>query len=216
VSGEPVDKLAMRRLPGRLEADDVLVRPWRVEDAEALRETILASATHVPSWMAQVPKHFVDLRPLIARWEREWSEGGDARHGLGGDAAGMSWLHPRGRDVLEIGYWIRGSFARRGLAETVAAMLTDGAFSVPRIEWRSSRPRLLLAAYSTVDDFLPGTFSCDAGPRASAYALLPTQRPRRRISRAALLAHCAPSYETGCVPHRPTRHCQPSHVRNQR
>jgi RimJ/RimL family protein N-acetyltransferase len=175
MSGEPVDKLDMRRLPGRLEVDDVLVRPWRVEDAEALRETIIASATHVPSWMAQVSKHFVDLRSLIARWEHEWGEGGDALHGIfvGGDAAGMSWLHPRGCDVIEIGYWIRGSFARRGLAETVAAMLTDGAFSVPGIEWSEAHQQdlpsaevLLELGYRLVEEKVekaaaPGTTSID-------------------------------------------------------
>ena len=47
---------------------------------------------------------------------------------------GSCGLHRRrGPDVLEIGYWVHTRFVRRGIATTVARMLTDAAFLVPEI-----------------------------------------------------------------------------------
>lgn len=118
----------MRRVPGRLEADDVLVRPWRVEDAEALRETIIASATHVPSWMAQVPKHFVDLRPLIARWEREWSE------------AHQQDL-PSAEVLLELGYRLVEEKVDKAAAPGATSI--DYVWLIDREQWHSGRETLI-------------------------------------------------------------------------
>jgi RimJ/RimL family protein N-acetyltransferase len=127
------------RLPDRIEGPGLLLRRWRVEDAEAQEQAIAESTDHLRpwmAWMADEPQTLDQRRALAARWEEEWSEGGDVYLAIlaGGDVAGSCGLHRRrGPDVLEIGYWIHPAFTRRGLAATVAEMLTDAAFSLPEI-----------------------------------------------------------------------------------
>jgi RimJ/RimL family protein N-acetyltransferase len=132
---------SVTRLPELIETDDpLLIRRWLVSDAEALGQAVTESADHLRpwmSWMAQEPQTLEQRRALIGGWEEDWSKGGDVYLGIfvAGSAAGSCGLHRRrGPDVLEIGYWIHSAFLRRGLATTVAALLTDAAFSVPEIK----------------------------------------------------------------------------------
>lgn len=130
----------MVRLPERIETDGLLLRRWEVSDAEAMHDAIVESADHLRpwmAWMANEPQTLEQRRALIARWEKEWLDGGDAVLGVfvDGQVAGSCGLHRRrGPGTLEIGYWVHRSFVRRGLATTVAALLTDTALSVPDIK----------------------------------------------------------------------------------
>jgi RimJ/RimL family protein N-acetyltransferase len=127
------------RLPERIEGDGVLVRRWLIDDAEALQRAIDESSEHLRPWMPWMeaaPQSPEQRRAMLAEWEREWLEGGDVRFGafVKNQVAGSCGLHRRrGPGVLEIGYWIHAAFLRRGLATTVARLLTDAAFSVPGI-----------------------------------------------------------------------------------
>jgi ribosomal-protein-serine acetyltransferase len=128
------------RLPERIETGGpLLIRRWLVSDAEALSQAVTESADHLRPWMGWMgdePQTLEQRRKLIGGWEDEWSKGGDVYLGIfvEGSVAGSSGLHRRrGPDVLEIGYWIHLNFLRRGLATTVAALLTDAALSVPEI-----------------------------------------------------------------------------------
>jgi RimJ/RimL family protein N-acetyltransferase len=127
------------RLPERIEGDGVLLRRWLIGDAEALQRAIDESAEHLRPWMpwmAGSPQPSEQRRAMLAEWEREWLDGGDVRLGVfvENQVAGSCGLHRRlGPDALEIGYWIHAGFVRRGLATTVARLLTDAAFSVPGI-----------------------------------------------------------------------------------
>ncbi len=129
----------MGRLPERIETDQLLIRRWLVSDAEPQHRAIVESADHLRPWMAWMrdePQTLEQRRAMIARWEREWSQGGDAYLGVfvDGRVAGSCGLHRRrGPGVLELGYWIHSAFLRRGLAAAVAGLLTDAAFSVPEI-----------------------------------------------------------------------------------
>jgi ribosomal-protein-serine acetyltransferase len=131
----------MSRLPERIEGDGILLRRWLVGDVEAQHRAVAESAEHLRpwmSWMSEEPQALERRRAMLARWEREWWDGGDALLGVFVDdaVAGSCGLHRRrGPDVLEIGYWIHVSFVRRGLATKVAALLTDAAFAVPRIQY---------------------------------------------------------------------------------
>jgi ribosomal-protein-serine acetyltransferase len=132
---------APARLPERIEgADGLLLRRWRVADAEALQAAVAESADHLRPWMpwmAAYPVALEDQRALLARWEREWSAGGDVALGVfkTGRVAGSCGLHRRrGPGVLELGYWIHPAYTRRGLATAVARLLTDAAFTVPAID----------------------------------------------------------------------------------
>lgn len=130
----------MTRLPERIETDGpLLIRRWLVSDAEALDQAIRESADHLRPWMAWIseePQTLEQRRALISGWEEEWSNGGDSYLGVfvDGRVAGSCGLHRRrGRDALEIGYWVHPAFLRRGLATAVAALLTDAALSVPEV-----------------------------------------------------------------------------------
>jgi ribosomal-protein-serine acetyltransferase len=131
------------RFPERIKGDGVLLRRWHVRDAERLDTAIRESADHLRPWMAWIaeePRTLGQRRELLARWEREWADGGDAVYAVlvSHTVAGSCGLHRRlGPCALEIGYWIQAAFLRRGLATKVAALLTDAAFglhSVKRVE----------------------------------------------------------------------------------
>jgi RimJ/RimL family protein N-acetyltransferase len=129
----------MSRLPAQVVGSEVLLRLWQVDDAASLGEAVTESAKHLRpwmAWMANEPQTPEQRRAMLARWEAEWSDGGDAYYGifLGGDVVGSCGLHRRvGPDALEIGYWIHAGFVRRGLATEAARLLTDAAFSMPEI-----------------------------------------------------------------------------------
>jgi ribosomal-protein-serine acetyltransferase len=130
---------SVSRLPERIEAAGLLLRRWQVDDAEVLQQAIAESADHLRPWMrwlADEPMTLKQRRELIARWEKEWSEGGDVYLGVfvDGRIAGGCGLHRRrGAGALEIGYWIHRAFLRRGIATEVARVLTDTALAVPRV-----------------------------------------------------------------------------------
>lgn len=128
-------------LPDHLvDADDLVLRCWRVEDAPALAEAITESTDHLRPWMAWIAEEPMALparEALIADWEQQRLAGGDAVYGiwLDGRVAGGAGLHRRGTPAtLEIGYWLHVAAVGRGLATRVARVLTDAALTVPGID----------------------------------------------------------------------------------
>ena len=130
----------MRQLPARIEGQGVLLRRWRVTDAERLERAVVESAEHLRpwmAWMADEPQTSDQRRRLLARWEQEWASGGDGLYAvlINCVVAGSCGLHRRiGPGALEIGYWVHAAFVRRGIASKAAALLTDAAFAIPDIE----------------------------------------------------------------------------------
>jgi ribosomal-protein-serine acetyltransferase len=126
-------------LPERIEAEAILLRRWRVDDAEALGRAVGESADHLRPWMAfmsEEPQTVEQRRAMLRERQRRWSEGGDVMLGVfvRDEVAGGCGLHRRhAPDELEIGYWIHPSFTGRGLATAVARLLIDAAFSLPGI-----------------------------------------------------------------------------------
>ncbi|MFN8217373.1 MAG: GNAT family protein [Solirubrobacterales bacterium] len=130
----------MEPLPELIEDGDLVLRRWRPADAEAQEAAVLANLEHLKPWMpwaAAEPQGPTARRGMLSRWEREWSEGGDVHLAVlaEGEVAGGGGLHwRRGPRALEIGYWIAAARTGRGLGTRVAALLTDAAFAIPRIE----------------------------------------------------------------------------------
>jgi ribosomal-protein-serine acetyltransferase len=130
----------MQPLPELIEDGDLVLRRWRVADAEAQAAAVVASLDHLRPWMpwaAAEPQAPIARRGMLSRWEREWAAGGDATYAvlLDGEVAGSCGLHRRrGPRALEIGYWIAADRTRRGLGTRVAALLTDAAFARPGID----------------------------------------------------------------------------------
>jgi len=126
-------------LPERIEGDGVLLRRWRVADAEALARAVTESKDHLRpwmGWMAGEPQTLEERRAMLAQREREWRAGGGVMLGIfvQGAVAGSCGLHRRlGPSALDIGYWVHRSFTRRGLATTAARLLTKAALSRPEI-----------------------------------------------------------------------------------
>lgn len=127
-------------LPDSVETPRLVLRTWKIEDAEALAQAITASVDHLVPWMPWAvlePLTIDDRRKLITGWDETWRSGGDMVFGvfLDGTAIGGTGLHRRrGPTSLEIGYWIHAGYVRQGYATEVAAALTDLAFTVDGIE----------------------------------------------------------------------------------
>jgi ribosomal-protein-serine acetyltransferase len=127
-------------LPEWIEGDGLLLRRWRVDDADALGQAVSESDDHLRPWlafMAGEPQTREQRKEMLREREREWAAGGDVMLAIivGGAVPGSCGLHRRrGPITLELGYWIHPRFTRRGLATAVARLLTDAAFSVPDID----------------------------------------------------------------------------------
>jgi RimJ/RimL family protein N-acetyltransferase len=116
----------------------VIVRPYRLEDAEEVFAAIEESREHIRPWLPWVDQHQTvdDSRDFILRTQAQWlAREQDLTVGVfeasGGRYLGGSGLHIRGWDVpaFEIGYWLRASAEGHGyMAETVK-LLTDFAFA---------------------------------------------------------------------------------------
>lgn len=128
------------RLPERIDGSDgLLLRLWRVSDAEALARAVAESYEHLHPWMAWTamePMPIEQRRAQIARWRQEFNHDGGAVYGVfvHDQIAGGCGLHRRGGEGgLEIGYWIHPRFARQGWATRAAALLTEAALALPDI-----------------------------------------------------------------------------------
>jgi RimJ/RimL family protein N-acetyltransferase len=119
----------------------VLIRRWRVEDAEPLSRAVAESLEHLRPWMPWIAGEEAMTLELRRTWveerEREWQQGGDVLVGMfvDGAVAGGCGLHRRlGPRALEIGYWTHASLTRRGIATATARALTDAALGLPGID----------------------------------------------------------------------------------
>ncbi|HEY7256978.1 MAG TPA: GNAT family N-acetyltransferase [Solirubrobacterales bacterium] len=130
----------MERLPERVEAGELLLRRWAVDDAEGFARLVAASAEHLRPWMpwmAAEPRTLAERIALIRRWEEEWMAGGDVLLAVvrDGDLAGSCGMHRRiGPGGIELGYWIAVPHLRQGVATAVAMGLTNTALSLPGID----------------------------------------------------------------------------------
>lgn len=116
----------------------VVVRPYRLEDAEEEFAAVEESRQHIRPWLPWVDQTLTidDSRDFILRTQANWlTREQDLTVGVfeasSGRYLGGSGLHVRGWDVpaFEIGYWLRTSAEGHGyMAETVK-LLTDFAFA---------------------------------------------------------------------------------------
>lgn len=128
-------------LPGSLESARLALRPWRPDDAAALREALAESVEHLRPWIpwatpeAPTPEQAASL---LAGWIAQRGTGENFIYAVfdrGNDRLiGGIGLYARvGPDALEVGYWIRRSEAGRGLATEATRALTHAAFGVPGV-----------------------------------------------------------------------------------
>ena len=133
--------------PYRIETERLVIRCYEPHDASILKEAIDSSLEHLRPWMPwahQEPQTLEEKTELLRRFRADFDSGENFTCGIFGadetDVLGGTGLHPRvGPGGLEIGYWIRASATRQGIASEASAALTRAGFEVcgaDRIEIR--------------------------------------------------------------------------------
>lgn len=125
----------------------VLVRPFRVEDAEPLHAAIAASRDHIRPWLP-----FADAHQSIEE-TRDWVMRSMARcllresincgvwHQASAEILGGLGVHPHDWSIgaFEIGYWLRASAEGQGYISEAVGLVVDyllGSLHANRVEIR--------------------------------------------------------------------------------
>lgn len=133
--------------PYRIVTERLVLRCWDPRDAPLLKEALDSSLDHLRPWLPwahEEPQPVAEKAQLLRKFRGNFDLGQDFVYGIfdAGEAevVGGTGLHKRaGAGALEIGYWIRKSRIREGLATEAVAALTRTAFDicgVDRVEIR--------------------------------------------------------------------------------
>jgi RimJ/RimL family protein N-acetyltransferase len=124
-------------LPAELRGPRVLLRPYRLDDAEQLFEAIDESRDHLRPWMDWVDNNrsLDDVRDYCIRMQASWLLRTDLTFGIF-DAASGRYLGGTGLHdpdwqlrAFEIGYWIRVTAVGQGYATESTRLLAEFALS---------------------------------------------------------------------------------------
>jgi len=121
-----------------IEHGQVLLRRHREDDLDAVYEAVTESLDHLRPWMPWAADYtrqsaFEFLVASARRWE-DGSEFGYAIVTEGLLAGGCGLMARIGPGGLEIGYWVRQGYTRRGLATAASAALVEQAFLLPGVD----------------------------------------------------------------------------------
>jgi RimJ/RimL family protein N-acetyltransferase len=123
------------KLFDELAGERVLVRPYRVEDAEALREAVEESREHIRAWLPFADAHqtIEETRDWITHRVADWLLREDMGTGVflreDGAFIGGLGLHIRSWEIgfFEIGYWLRASAEGHGYMREAVSLLIEFA-----------------------------------------------------------------------------------------
>jgi RimJ/RimL family protein N-acetyltransferase len=124
--------------PYRIETERLVIRCYDPRDAPLMKDAIDSSLGHLRPFMPFVddePESLEEKAARIKRFRVAFDSGEDFAYGIFDRdervQVGGSGLHPRvGPGGLEIGYFVRASRARQGIATESSAALTRVAFEV--------------------------------------------------------------------------------------
>jgi RimJ/RimL family protein N-acetyltransferase len=133
--------------PYRIVTERLVLRCWEPRDAPALKEALDSSLDHLRPWLPwawEEPQPIEEKVKLLRKFRGKFDLGEDFVYGIfsadEAEVVGGTGLHTRlGAEALEIGYWIRKSRVRAGLATEATGALTRAAFEicgVDRVEIR--------------------------------------------------------------------------------
>ena len=133
--------------PYRIETERLLIRCYDPRDAAPLKEAIDSSLEHLRLWMPWAddePQTLEEKTKLLRLFRSQFDAGESFIYGIfspdESEVLGGTGLHPRiEAGGLEIGYWVRESATRRGVATEASAALTRVGFEIcgaDRIEIR--------------------------------------------------------------------------------
>ncbi len=128
--------------PGRpdevIDHGEVRLRRYGEDDLDAVYQAVIESLDHLRPWMPWAVGY-----TRQAAWEfltasaRRWAEGTEYNYAIVADgtlAGGAGLMARIGPGGLEIGYWVRQGYTRRGLATAASAALVEQAFRLPGVE----------------------------------------------------------------------------------
>jgi RimJ/RimL family protein N-acetyltransferase len=119
----------------QLEGQRVLIRPFRLGNADALHEAIVESRDHLRPWLPFADQDEEATRDFVARSMARWLLREDFGTSIWlretGRFLGNISAHPRDWDVpsFEIGYWLRVSEEGHGYLAEAGRLLTDYLFT---------------------------------------------------------------------------------------
>jgi RimJ/RimL family protein N-acetyltransferase len=133
--------------PYRIETERLVLRCYSPDDAQLLSDALNSSVDHLKPfmpWADELPQSVDDSRALLRRFRAAFDTNEQFVYGMfaadESELLGGCGLHPRvGAGGLEIGYWVRASAARQGIATEATGALTRAGFEVcgaDRIEIR--------------------------------------------------------------------------------
>jgi len=128
--------------PGRpdeiIDRGQVRLRRYREDDLDALIEAVTDSLDHLRPWMPWAADYSRRAASeFLAASARNWADGSEYNYAIvtDGTLAGGAGLMARiGPGGLEIGYWVRHGYTRRGLATAASAALVEQAFRLPGVD----------------------------------------------------------------------------------
>ena len=123
------------KLFDELAGERVIVRPYRVEDAEALREAVEESREHIRAWLPFADAHqtIEETRDWITHRVADWLLRDEMGTGVflreDGAFLGGLGLHPRSWEIgyFELGYWLRASAEGHGYMREAVSLLIEFA-----------------------------------------------------------------------------------------
>lgn len=123
------------KLFDELEGERVLVRPYRIEDAEALQAAVAESREHIRPWLPFADAHqtIEESRDWITHTIAQWLLRESMNTGVflreGGTFLGGLGLHIRNWELgyFEIGYWLRASAEGHGYMREAVSLLVGFA-----------------------------------------------------------------------------------------
>jgi RimJ/RimL family protein N-acetyltransferase len=119
----------------QLEGERVLIRPYRLRDADVLYEAIVESRDHLRPWLPFADETEDELRDFLARSMASWLLRENLNAGIWsretGRFLGSIGAHPRDWNVpsFEIGYWLRASAEGHGYLTEAGQLLTTYLFT---------------------------------------------------------------------------------------
>jgi ribosomal-protein-serine acetyltransferase len=120
-----------------LQPGPVTLRRFREDDLEPVFQAVTESLDHLRPWMPWAADYTRDsAAEFLAKSAQGWADGTEYGYAIitGGVLAGSCGLMSRiGPGGLEIGYWVRRAYTRRGLATTASAALVEQAFRLPGV-----------------------------------------------------------------------------------
>lgn len=127
--------------PERIEEPPIVLQRYRGSDLTALLEAVSTSTDHLRPWLAWASAEPLEqglcdfLSHSIEAFDRSDNYDYAVWDLAESTLVGGAGLHPRlGPGRIEIGYWVRTGWLRRGIASAAARGLTKAAFQLPGIE----------------------------------------------------------------------------------